>query len=91
MKYLRDHYTTARPAPKNAFEKWLGRGKTYPKETILLPSPEECDAMIKEAGKSASETDRKDYAFGVGVVLKWIWEKNKEKHDFFIEESFPIE
>lgn len=91
MKYLRDHYTTARPAPKNAFEKWLGRENTYPKETILLPSPEECEVLTKEAEKAAPENARKDYSFDMGTVLKWIWEKNKDKHDFFIEESFPIE
>ncbi|PTX93957.1 hypothetical protein DB345_20530 [Spartobacteria bacterium LR76] len=90
MKYLRDHYTTARPKPKNAFEKWLGRENTYPQTPIILPSPEECDVITKETAKDAPEESKADYAFEVGAVLKWIWEKNKDKHDFFIEESFPI-
>ncbi len=45
----------------------------------------------KEAEKADPEQAGKDYAFDMGVVLKWIWEKNKDKHDFFVEESFPIE
>jgi len=27
---------------------------------------------------------------GFSATLRWIWEKNKYWHDFFIEESFPI-
>ena len=91
MKYLRDHYTSARPVPKSAFEKWLGRETTYPRDPILLPSPEECDVITKDAAKEMPEQARTEYSFGMGAVLKWIWEKNKDKHDFFIEESFPIE
>lgn len=91
MKYLRDHYTDARPAPRSAFERWLGREHTYPEKTILLPSQEEVqEAVKKEAADPANQKqDRNTLLFG--AVLKWIWEKNRAEHDFFVEESFPIE
>ncbi len=48
MNYLRDHYTTERPTP-NAFERWLGRDKTYPAMPLVLPSAQECEEVIKKA------------------------------------------
>lgn len=91
MKYLRDHYTTARPAPKNAFERWLGREHTYPQKPILLPSPGEVEEAIKQALADPANASMDPQLIPFSSVLKWIWEKNKAKHDFFIEESFPIE
>lgn len=94
MKYLRDHYTDQRPPVKNDFERWLKRDETYPAKPIILPSEEE----VKEIGKKAIasgldtaeaiRTDEQDIVFG--AILKWIWEKNREEHEFVIEESFPI-
>ena len=92
MKYLRDQYTTARPEPRNAFERWLGRGEAYPRTPIQLPSEKEIAEVVKQAAKEQGEPIAGD-AQGLMVfssVLKWIWEKNRERHDFFIEESFPI-
>ncbi len=95
MKYLRDHYTTARPAPRNAFERWLDRDHTYPEKPILLPTQEEIlETLKKAAGQDADAEafrhgDRNTLLFS--TVLKWLWEKNREEHDFYIEESFPIE
>jgi tetratricopeptide (TPR) repeat protein len=93
MKYLRDHYTTARPEPGNAFERWLGRGETYPDRPIRLPD----EKQIAEGLKSALEAQRDQKApkedlnlVVFSSVLKWIWEKNRDTHDFFVEESFPI-
>ncbi len=92
MKYLRDQYTTARPEPRNAFERWLGRGEAYPQTPIQLPSEPEIAEAVKKAaeekGSPVSENERGSLVFS--SVLKWIWEKNRDKHDFFIEESFPI-
>jgi tetratricopeptide (TPR) repeat protein len=95
MKYLRDHYTTARPAPRTAFERWLGRDHTYPEKPIQLPSQEEIKEALKHAlgetdSAEANRTDR-NATLLFSTVLKLLWEKNKDEHDFFIEESFPIE
>jgi len=92
MKYLRDQYTTARPEPANAFERWLGRGEAYPRTPILLPSEEEVAEAVKKAAEEHDvpppENERSLIVFS--SVLKWVWEKNRDRHDFFIEESFPI-
>jgi len=92
MKYLRDQYTTARPEPANAFEKWLGRDKIYPETRIKLPSETEVAEVVKKAAEEQGEPLPGDER-GLLVfssVLKWIWENNRDRHDFFIEESFPI-
>ncbi|CAN5611420.1 hypothetical protein BH09VER1_BH09VER1_21590 [soil metagenome] len=93
MNYLRDQYTAERPTP-NAFERWLGRDKAYPEARLILPSGEECAELIKQAfaekaatGKTLEE-DNSTLPFS--VVLHWIWEKNRDAHDFFIEESFSM-
>jgi tetratricopeptide (TPR) repeat protein len=94
MKYLRDQYTTARPQPKNAFERWLGRGEAYPQNPIQLPSEKEIAEAVKETLEKGDVRASPGDERGVVVfssVLKWIWEKNRDQHDFFIEESFPIE
>jgi tetratricopeptide (TPR) repeat protein len=94
MKYLRDHYTSERPAPKNAFERWLGRDKIYPEKPILLPSQQEINDLLKRSAEeqknSGQPNDENPETMVFSRVLKWIWEKNRDNHDFFIEESFPI-
>ncbi len=89
MKYLRDQYTTARPKPANGFERWLGREQAYPTETLVLPTPEQTEELVRLAaakgpGDSAGGTEV------FGEILRWIWEKNRDQHEFFMEESFPI-
>ena len=92
MKYLRDQYTTARPEPANAFERWLGRGETYPRTPIQLPSEKEITEAVKKTADEQSgpfpENERGVIVFS--TVLKWIWEKNRNHHEFFVEESFPL-
>lgn len=94
MKYLRDHYSAQRPQPKNAFERWLGRGAIYPEKPIVLPSEQEIKDCVKETTeeqrKSGQPSEEDPGTIVFSSVLKWIWEKNREEHDFFIEESFPI-
>jgi tetratricopeptide (TPR) repeat protein len=93
MKYLRDHYTAARPKLSNAFERWLGRENTYPSKTLVLPTEEETEELVKIAATKSEESGRpldKEGAELFGLILRWIWEKNRDEHDFFIEESFPI-
>jgi tetratricopeptide (TPR) repeat protein len=94
MKYLRDHYTTERPAVRNAFERWLGRENTYPEKRLSLPTQEEIvEALKKNAGEIRKEeksfNERDTIVFS--TALRLLWEKNKDEHDFYIEESFPIE
>jgi len=91
MKYLRDHYTTARPAPRNAFERWLGRANTYPSEFLVLPSQEEVEDLIDKVMKGKNIEDLSNHSLMFAEVLRWIWEKNKDRHNFYMEESFPLE
>jgi len=91
MKYLRDQYTTARPKVKNGFERWLGRENAYPEKPILLPNEQEVEEIAKQVQKeSAAEKIGDPQVALFGAVLKWMWEKNRDEHEFFIEESFPI-
>lgn len=94
MKYLRDQYTTQRPQPKNAFERWLGRADAYPKEPIALPDENEIEEYVKAFVKENAEAGKEIGDKGTtlfSAVLKWLWEKNRDRHEFFVEESFPIE
>jgi len=93
MKYLRDHYTSARPPVRSAFERWLGRDHAYPAVPLDFPSEKEIrDAIKKEVAKS-KEDDAPPSDPGVlphEVTTRLIWEKNRDKHEFFVEESFPL-
>jgi len=90
-KYIADHYGPDRPAPRNSFEKWLGRAETYPDKPLQLPSESEIqEAIAKEmAPKPGKESPGP--AIAHSVVTRLIWEKNRDKHDFFVEESYPLE
>ncbi|MFZ4776546.1 MAG: protein O-mannosyl-transferase family [Terrimicrobiaceae bacterium] len=91
-KYLADHYGPDRPAPKNAFERWLGRGEAYPATPLVFPTEEEIrEAVEKEIAEATKDGGMPDSALGHSVVTRLIWEKNKDLHEFFVEESFPLE
>ena len=93
MKYLRDQYTKARPKPSNAFERWLGRENAYPSRTLIFPTEEETQELVKTTAIEAQESGRpveREGAELFSVILRWLWEKNRDEHEFFIEESFPI-
>ncbi|MEI6073398.1 MAG: DUF2723 domain-containing protein [Verrucomicrobiae bacterium] len=90
-KYLADHYGPARPAPKNAFERWLGRADAYPKTPLVFPTEEEInDAIRKEVEAQSQAGGAPEPSFAHSVVTRLIWEKNKGSHEFFVEESFPL-
>ena len=98
LKYLRDQYTTSRPKKYNAFEKWLGRDSAYPNDTITMPSDEDMRAIIKklvdaqqQKGQSGPMPPPDIGTQMNSAVSQWIFVHNKDKHDFFIEESFPLE
>ena len=38
MKYLRDQYSSQRPALSTVFERWLGRDSAYPPKPLTLPT-----------------------------------------------------
>ncbi len=96
LQYIRDHYTSARPHVRNSFEHWLGRDRAYPAEPIILPTPPQArklaaDAIeaLEKVNPSAEPTEVA--AAGQSAVAKWIFEKNKAGHAFYVEESFPME
>jgi len=97
LKYLRDQYTAVRPKEYGPFAKWLGRDSDYPKQTITLPSDEEMRAIIKklvDAQQKEGQAPASPIDIGAqmnSAVSQWIFDHNKEQHDFFIEESFPLE
>ena len=94
MKYLRDHYTAARPKPSNAFERWLGRENTYPSKPLIVPTEfdtvQELVNMAKNKSRRADVQWKEKVSKFFSVILRWLWEKNRDEHEFFIEESFPI-
>lgn len=90
-KYLADHYGPNRPVPKNAFERWLGRAKAYPEKPLVFPTDEEIHAAMEKEMAKDSADGALDPVLGHSVVTRLIWEKNKDSHEFFVEESFPLE
>lgn len=94
LKYLRDQYTEARPLVKNAFERWLGRDRIYPQGPLVLPTQDDINKIIKDVVVENKNNSfaRTDYIFKANTaVAEWIFQKNKDKHDFFVEESFKME
>ncbi len=85
LRYIRDHYGENRPAPKNGFERWLGRENAYPKKPLVLPDNETVRSIAKECAETSGL--KADLHSG---VAEWIFEQNKESHAFFVEESFPL-
>ena len=94
MKYLRDHYGENRPQPRNAFERWLGRAEIYPKEPLRLPTDEQIQEAIIQAAQPDPETGKPleddPTLLPFSATLRWIWLANRDQHEFFIEESFPL-
>ncbi|MFZ4598981.1 MAG: protein O-mannosyl-transferase family [Terrimicrobiaceae bacterium] len=89
-KYLADHYGKDRPQPSNAFERWLGRADAYPRKTLIFPTDEEIQAATEAELEADSEGVKLDPAFVHSLVTRLIWEKNRDAHEFFVEESFPM-
>ena len=97
MKYIRDHYGKARPEPDGLLARLLGREGMYPEKALELPSEEEVDEIVRSLlregddglvrGKRGSGVEGEIF----GKMLRWIWERNKDEHEFYVEESFQIE
>jgi Flp pilus assembly protein TadD len=91
-KYLADHYGTNRPKPANAFERWLGRETIYPEKPLVFPTEEEIKAAVsKEMEEATRQGAAVEPSLPHSVVTRLIWEKNRDAHEFFVEESFPLE
>lgn len=89
-QYLADQYGPNRPAPKNAFERWLGRADAYPKTPLVFPTEEEIKAAVEKELAEQPKEGPSEPALAHSVVTRLIWEKNKGSHDFFVEESYPL-
>ena len=48
-QYIRNHYSTERPAPRGWVDKWLGRDKHFPKAPLVLPRQEDIMAIYQGA------------------------------------------
>jgi tetratricopeptide (TPR) repeat protein len=90
-KYLADHYGAERPKAANAFERWLGRETMYPESQLVFPSEEEIEREVAKEMEAAAERGEFDPSIPHSVVTRLIWERNREAHEFFVEESFPLE
>ncbi|MFZ5805785.1 MAG: protein O-mannosyl-transferase family [Verrucomicrobiota bacterium] len=95
LKYLWDQYTEKRPPIKNVFERWLGRDTMYPAEPILLPTREEIDQIMDETFQKLHAQSNvpmgQETIAANSAVAEWIFQKNKDKHPFYVEESFKME
>ncbi len=95
QRYIHDHYAPGRPEAKGWFEKWLGRDKQYPKDTTIMPNEQELMEIVRNVSMNLPPgANPQDPGIGIlyhGAIAQWIFEKNKDKREFFIEESFPME
>lgn len=100
MKYIRSHYDVSRRTNYNAFERWLGRHKMYPKDPLIMPTDEEVQlafqTYLEQAGQESEDgritVEGIQGVFAInGLISKMIFDKNKETRAFYIEESFPMD
>ena len=95
QKYIHDHYAPGRPKAQGWFEKWLGRDEQYPVEDTIMPSEQELMEIVRNVSMNLPPgANPQDPNVGIlyhAAIAQWIFEKNKDKREFFIEESFPME
>jgi tetratricopeptide (TPR) repeat protein len=95
QKYIHDHYAPGRPKAKGWFEKWLGRDKQYPPDDTIMPSEQELMEIVRKVSMNLPPgANPQDPNVGIlyhAAIAQWIFEKNKDQREFFIEESFPME
>ena len=95
-QYIRNHYSSERPAPRGWVDQWLGRDKHYPQAPLVLPRQEDImaiyQAAIERRQQDLSAPDpNSDPTVLNSMVGEWIWQRNKDQRHFFVEESFPME
>lgn len=95
QRYIHDHYAPGRPKAKGWFEHWLGRDKHYPPDDTLMPNEQELMGIVRNVTLNLpAGANPQDPSVGIlyhAAIAQWIFEKNKDKREFFIEESFPME
>lgn len=99
MKYIRQHYAARwKPQTYNRIERWLGRDKQYPAESLIIPEDEEIERFFGEYAEKRGQAGGLVEVQGIagvffinGLISEAIFQKNKNKHAFYIEESFPME
>ena len=90
-KYLADQYGADRREPANAFERWLGRAEAYPEKPLVFPTEQEINDAVSKEMEASMAKGTVDPSLPHSVVTRLIWEKNRDAHEFFVEESFPLE
>jgi tetratricopeptide (TPR) repeat protein len=91
LRYIRDHYTEDRPPVRNFWERALGRQHQYPEDFLVLPTEEQMEEIVVDTLRNhpaPNASDRLTEAHS--RVSQWVFEKNRDRHEFFIEESFPM-
>lgn len=97
LDYLRRQYDARfRPTSYTPFERWLGRDRQYPRESIYIPDDEDHAQMLREFAQEAGMNSLLEVR-GIAPVFdasarlaKLIFEKNKDRHTFYVEESLPM-
>jgi tetratricopeptide (TPR) repeat protein len=89
-RYLEDHYGANRPKAESFFERWLGRDSIYPATPLVFPTENEIEKSIAKESEALG-SDLPDPSLPHSVVTRLLWEKNRDRHEFFVEESFPLE
>ncbi len=95
LSYIRDHYAAGRPRAATAFERWLGRDTAYPEQPLALPTVAEMQQIRQQVAADARKgseplTGKEISDNALAAVARWIFEKNKTNHSFYVEESFAM-
>jgi hypothetical protein len=103
-QYIRDQYDPRfRPTRYTAFEKWLGRDKAYPEIPVTCVSQEELNDCWTEYKKRPEVIQRvrsggpvlrpgSNDVFDINGIVAWrIFQKNKARHTFYLEQSIAID
>ncbi|SDU10627.1 Protein of unknown function [Verrucomicrobium sp. GAS474] len=90
LRYLADQYDVGERITKyDAFEKWLGRDRAYPAEGLRMPTLEDLTNSMDSALRA--KRPMQEQAFQTNSDLsRLLFERNKDRHAFYVEESFPI-
>jgi len=95
-RYFRGHYGVERPDMDWWLPRLFHRKEHYPTTPLILPTDEDLNEIINTC---AMQMNQKARGLPIGeeepggpnsLSAKWVWEHNKDKHDFFVEESFPM-
>jgi tetratricopeptide (TPR) repeat protein len=102
--YIRDQYDPRfRPTTWTPLEKWLGRDKAYPEVPVTCVSEDELRdcwdeyqtwpevATRMREGGPLIRSGTNDVFDINGIVAQKIFEKNKQDHTFYLEQSVPID